>query len=191
MSTVAAPFGFIPVYHPTGEARAVALPGGIASAYATAIFKYQPVLLATTGVLNAVGSAADFVGVFMGCQYIPTVGARMVFTPNWVASTAYVAGSMTAFYTSDPQIVYKCQANGSLAQTSIGDQADSASFTAGSTVSGRSTIPLSTTLAGAGNQLMWRIIGLATDIDNAWGDTFTNVFVQIARHQFVSNKVAI
>ena len=59
MSATSAPFGFRPVYHPTGLDRAVALAGGIASAYGTGILKNQPVALDTNGniIVATAGSA--------------------------------------------------------------------------------------------------------------------------------------
>jgi hypothetical protein len=58
-------------------------------------------------------------------------------------------------------------------------------------VTGLSNCSINHTLAGAGAQKQLRIMDLAPYPDNAWGDTYTIVRVQIARHQYVSNKVAI
>lgn len=190
MSDVAAPMGFRPINHPSGQARSAVLVDGIASGYDTDIFKYQPVYITTDGVIAAVAAAGDFVGVFMGCSYIPTVGARAVYTQNWVADSVYVAGSMQAFYTVDPDITYACQGAGSFDQDAIGDQADPSSFTAGNALSGLSAQALDA-VVGVGEQGMFRITGLYLLSDNSWGDDFTWVTVQVARHQFVANKVAI
>lgn len=189
MPSTAAPFGFIPSWHPSGQMRPRALPGGISAAYANTILQYQPVLLATTGVLNEVTSAADFVGVFAGVEYTPT-GGRPVVSKMWVGGTSFEAGSLTAYYYEDPLIQYRCQSAATLAATAVGDQADESNFTAGSTTTGLSAATLGT-LVGAGVQGMWRIESLFPDVDNAWGDTYVNVLVSVARHQYVSNKVAI
>ena len=63
--------------------------------------------------------------------------------------------------------------------------------TAGSTSTGLSAATLSATLAGAGVQAQWRIVGFAGYVDNTPGDAFTIVQVQLARSQYVANKVAI
>lgn len=190
MSTTLAPYGFTPIWHPSGEIRARALPNGISAAYSSNILTNQPVLL-NDGVLNPVAAgASDFIGVFAGVSYIP-VGGRPVWSPMWPASTAFVAGSLTAYYYEDPAIIYACQCDGSLVQTSIGDQADISNFTSGSTVTGLSQATLSSTLVGASSQGQWRVEGLYMVPGNDWGDTYTQVQVTIARSQYVSNKVAI
>ena len=190
MSTLNAPYGFTPIWHPSGEIRARALPNGISAAYGSSILTNQPVLL-NDGVLNPVVSGSvDFIGVFAGCSYIPT-GGRPVWSPQWVASTSFVAGSLIAYYYEDPAIIYAVQADGSLAQTSIGDQANITNFADGSTVTGLSQCTLSSSLVGASSQGQWRIEGLHPVPGNDWGDTYTQVQVTIARSQYVSNKVAI
>ena len=190
MSALANPFGMRPVYHPSGIIRPDELDDGIASGYATAIYMHDPIKMATTGVIQVCAAGDAMLGVFMGCQYIPAAGQRMVFSANWVASTTYVAGTMKAFYTMDPDLRYEIQANGSLARTAIGDEADIV-YTAGNATTGLSAVAISTTLAGAGNPAGLRILNLARDVDNAWGDAFTIVQVMIAEHQYraVANAI--
>lgn len=189
MPSTAAPYGFKPSWHPSGQIRPRALAGGISAAYATTIYQYQPVLLATTGVLNIVSSAADFVGVFAGVEYTPT-GGRPVVSNTWVGGTSFVAGSLVAYYYEDPLIQYVCQSDATLAATSVGDQCDESNFTNGSATTGLSSATLGT-VVGSGSQGMWRIESLVPNVDNAWGDTYVDVLVSIARHQYISNKVAI
>lgn len=193
MVATSAPFGFKPSWHPSGQIRARALPGGISAAYANSIYSNQPVALTTAGVLNEItGTGVDFVGVFAGVEYTPT-GGRPTVSPNWPGGTSFVAGSLVAYYYEDPLIQYMVQADGSLAQTSIGDQANITNFTANAL--GYSQATLSSSLAGAGSQAQWRIESLVPDPapsgPNAWGDAYTVVLVSIARHQYISNKVAI
>ena len=102
----------------------------------------------------------------------------------WPANTAYQTGSCIAYFYNDPNIVYEIQAAGSLAQTSIGDEADLSNTTAGSTTTGLSACTLSTTLAGSGSTAQMRIINLAPYPDNAWGDSYTIVRTTIAKYQF-------
>jgi hypothetical protein len=186
MSATSAPFGFRPTYHPTGMDRAKRYT--IASAYGTAILKNQPVILNANGTVTAGTAAADLLGVFAGCEYTDATGKRNV-SPNWPAGT--VATDIWAWVYDDPTDVFEVQADGSLAATCIGDQADVSNAAAGSTSTGLSAATLSATLAGAGVQAQFRIVGIAPYVDNAAGDAFTIAQVQIARHQFVSNKVAI
>jgi hypothetical protein len=109
----------------------------------------------------------------------------------WPANTAYLAGSCRAYFYSDAEIVYEMQADGSLTQASVGDEADLTNATAGSTTTGLSQTTLSTTLAAAGNNATFRILNLAPNIDNAWGDAYTNVHVSITKHQYrpVANAI--
>jgi hypothetical protein len=190
MSSTSAPFGLRPSFHPSGLDRAVALPNGIASSYSTGLLKGQPVALDTSGNIIAATAGSAFQGAFAGHEYTDLTGRRLV-SNQWIASTAYQTGSEVTYYYSDPNIVYDIQANGSLAQTSIGDQSNFASITAGSTTTGLSQCMISTSLAGSGAVGDLRIIGLTPAVDNAWGDTYTVVQVQVSRSQFVATINAI
>ena len=183
MSSTNAPFGMRPAFHPSGLDRATALADGILSTYSTDILKGQPVKFATTGVIQVAAAGDSFAGAFSGVEFTDTTGRRRV-SNYWPASTAYQTGSCIAYFYNDPNIVYEIQAAGSLAQTSIGDQADLSNTTAGSTTTGLSACTLSTTLAGSGNTAQMRIINLAPYPDNAWGDSYTIVRVTIAKFQF-------
>ena len=183
MSSTSAPFGLRPAYHPSGLDRASALADGILSTYSTDILKGQPVKMATGGVIQVAAAGDAFLGAFSGVEFTDTTGRRRV-SNFWPANTAYQAGSCIAYFYNDPNIVYEIQAAGSLAQTSIGDEADLSNTTAGSTTTGLSACTLSTTLAGAGNSAQMRIINLAPYPDNAWGDSYTIVRATIAEYQF-------
>ncbi len=188
MPAVSAPFGFRPSYSPIGFDRAKRYP--IAAAYGTAILKNQPVILNTNGTITAGTAAADLLGVFAGCEYVDATGKPNV-SPNWPAGQTVLAGTQPVGWVyDDPENVYEVQADATLALTSIGDQADVSNAAAGSTVTGMSQATLGA-LAGAGAQAQFRIVGLALNQDNAWGDLFPVVQVKIARHQFIANKVAI
>lgn len=193
MSSTALPFGMNPIRHINGKFLPPprVMPDGIASAYGTAIFYGSPVMLNTNGTLVIATTAADIIGVFAGCQYVSSTTGLMTPSKNWVASTTYVAGTMQAFVWDDPGIIYEIQSNGSIAATAVGDQADFVNPGTGNSTLGTSTAAISSTLAGAGVQAQLRIVGLSTKIDNAWGDSYTIVEAMIARHQYISNKVAV
>jgi len=183
MSSTNAPFGLRPAYHPSGLDRATALTDGILSTYSTDILKGQPVKFASTGVIQVAAAGDAFAGAFAGVEWTDTTGRRRV-SNNWPANTAYQTGSCIAYFYNDPNIVYEIQAAGSLAQSSVGDEADLSNTTAGSTTTGLSQCTLSTTLAGVGNTAQMRIINLAPYPDNAWGDNYTIVRATIAKFQF-------
>jgi len=184
MSSTNAPFGMRPSFHPSGLDRAVALPGGIASGYSTGILKGQPVALNTSGNIITATAGSAFQGAFAGHEYTDLTGRRQI-SNQWIANTAYQTGSEITYYYSDPNIVYDIQANGSLTQASIGEQSNFVSISAGSTTTGLSqcTISTSTTNSSVGDM---RIIGLTPAVDNAWGDAYTVVQVQVSRSQYVA-----
>lgn len=190
MSSTNAPFGMRPSFHPSGLDRAVALPNGIASAYNTGILKGQPVALNTSGNIIAATAGSAYQGAFAGQEFTDLTGRRLV-SNQFIANTAYQAGSQITYYYSDPNIVYDIQADGSLAQSAIGDQANFSAITAGSTTTGLSQCTISTTLAGSSAVGDMRIIGLTPAVDNAFGDAFTVVQVQVSRSQFVATINAI
>lgn len=183
MSATNAPFGLRPAFHPSGLDRATALTDGIVSAYNTAILKGQAVKYVTGGVIQPAAAGDAFVGAFAGVEFTDTTGRHRV-SNNWPANTAYQTGSCIAYFYADPNIVYEIQADGSLPQTSIGDEADLSNATAGSTTTGLSQATLSTTLVGAGNSAQMRIVNLAPYPGNDWGDSFTIVRAVIAEFQF-------
>jgi len=193
MSTTNAPFGMRPVRHLNGKfvPPPRAIPGGIASAYNTSIYFQNPVLLTTSGTIQIATATNDFYGVFAGCQYVSSTTGLLTPSMFWPANTTYVAGTMVAYVWEDPSIIYEIQSNGSLAQASVGDQADFAAISTGSTVTGLGYATISSSLEGAGVQGQLSIRGLGTELSNAWGDAYTIVEVQIAQSQFVSNKVGI
>jgi len=185
MSSTNAPFGMRPSFHPTGLDRAVAAPNGIASGYSTGILKGQPVALNTSGNIIAATAGSAYQGAFAGHEWTDASGRRQI-SNQWTASTSYQTGSEVTYYYSDPNIVYDMQADGSLAQTAVGDQANFSNISAGSTTTGLSQCTISLSLAGAGNVGDLRIIGLTPAVDNAWGDAYTVVQVQVSRSQYVA-----
>ena len=183
MSSTSAPFGLRPAFHPSGLDRAQALAGGIVSGYTSDILKGQPVKYVTSGTIQPAAAGDAFVGAFDGVEWTDTTGRRRV-SNYWPANTAYQTGSCVAYFYADQNIVYEIQADGTLAQTSIGDEADLSNTTAGSNVTGLSQCTISTTLAGAGNTAQMRILDLAPYTDNAWGDSYVVVRANISKYQF-------
>ena len=185
MSATSAPFGLRPAFHPFGLDRAQALAGGIASGYSTAILKGQPVkYYASNGQIIPVSSTEAFSGAFAGVEWTDTTGRRRV-SNYWPASTAYITGSCVAYFYNDNNIVYEIQADGSMAQTSIGNEYNFTNLTAGSTTTGLSQCTLgASTAQGNAGQGQLRVVDLAPYADNAWGDAYTVVRVVVANSQF-------
>jgi hypothetical protein len=199
MSATNAPFGLRPAYFPTGLERAQALANGIASGYASNILKGQPVIYSASagtiviGTAPAAGaSAASYpvTGSFQGVEWTDTTGRRRV-SNYWPANTTVVAGSVVAYFYNDLNIVYEIQADGPMAQTTIGNEYNFSAITSGSTTTGLSTATLSATGVGNGVQGQMRVVDLAPYADNAWGDSYTIVRVQLAITQFYGAYTAI
>lgn len=191
MSSINAPFGLRPAFHPSGTIRPVV--GTITTLYANNIFMNSPIGIIADGsiALAAAGgtAVAGACGAFQGVEYNPTATGPRVVSNMWPANTAAV--NIVAYFTQDSNIVYEIQADATLTQAAIGQQFDwTANTTAsGNTVTGLSSVMLgvSTTAANAG----LRVIGLTTGPDNVWGDAFPVVQVQLSEHQFVATIAAI
>lgn len=188
MSSVNAPFGLRPAFHQSGTIRAVA--GTVTTGYAANIYMNSPVAITTDGslILAAAGSRAQ--GAFQGIEYQLTAPGPRVVSNTWPASIAAVA--IVAYFTKDPWTTYEIQGDAAIAQTNLGNQADwSANTTSsGNTTTGLSSVVLATgTFTNSGSAGL-RIVGITPGPDNAYGDTYTVVQVQISEHQDVADQVA-
>ena len=209
MSATSAPFGLRPAFHPSGLDRAQALANGITSGLAVNILKGQPVVYTTAATVGSTGAANGTIipagtpgnsaatsgyqvaGAFAGVEWTDTTGRRRV-SNYWPASTAYQTGSCVAYFYNDEKIVYEIQADGSLAQTAIGNEYNFSNITAGSTTTGLSQATLATASAQTnGAQGQMRVVDLAPYVDNAWGDSYTIVRVTLPYVQFVAATTAV
>jgi hypothetical protein len=197
MSAISAPFGLRPAFHPSGLDRAQALANGIVSGYASNILKGQPVQYGTTANGGTIGTiipattSGAWSGAFAGVQWTDTTGRARV-SNYWPANTAYTAGSCTAYFYNDSNIVYEIQADGSMAQTTIGNEYNFSNITAGSTTTGLSQATLgASTAVGNGSNGQMRVVDLGQNVDNAWGDAYTVVRVVNSASQFFGSFNAI
>ena len=183
MSTTSAPFGLAVDYHPSGVTRPTMYT--ILTGYASNILQNQPVRIIPSstgeGTLAPAAIGATLIGTFQGVEFTDSDGRRRV-SNKWTASTA--ATDINAYATLDPTIVYQIQANATLDVSSIGKQYDYTSISAGNVTVGLSQLMLDVASNASNAQL--RVIGLTPGPDNAWGDAFPIVQVQISEHQFVA-----
>ena len=185
MSSTNAPFGLRAVYSPSGIIRE--MQGTILSTYAADLYTGQPVKMGTDGTLQAAGTSGTYIGLFAGCQYLPSGAQRPVVSPSWPSGTT--ATEIIAYYTMDPYLVYEIQADGTVNQTNIGNQYNFSAVTSSNGL-GYSIATLGVgTVTTSGNAQM-RVIGIANGIDNAAGDAYTVVQVQISQHQYVATLAA-
>ena len=199
MSSTNAPFGLRPAFHPSGLDRAQALANGIqavstsgnvSAGYATTILKGQPVKMNTGGYIVVAAAGDAFLGAFSGVEWTDSTGRRRV-SNTWPANESFLVGSVVAYFYSDPNIVYEIQTDGTIAQTSVGDEADLSNTTAGSTTTGLSACTLNSTVTAAGSSAQMLILGLAPYADNAFGDAYVILQVKVNESQFNASVNAV
>ena len=194
MSSTSAPFGLRPAFHPSGLDRAQALAGGIASGYASNILKGQPVAYNPSNgniVIATAGNSNAWSGAFAGVQWTEVNGRARV-SNYWPANTTYATGTCVAYFYNDQNIVYEIQADGAMAQTTIGNEYLFTNVTAGSSTTGLSQATLGASTAVGNNQPgQMRVVDLAPYVDNAWGDAYTIVRVVNSASQFFGTVNAI
>ncbi len=188
MTGTAAPFGLRPSFHQSGTIRSNA--GTITTGYAANVYMNSPVAITADGSLILAAAGARAQGAFQGVEYQLTAPGPRVVSNTWPASIAAV--QIVAYFTKDPWITYEIQGDASIAQTNRGNQADwTANVTgSGNTTTGLSNVALATGTLTAAASAGLRIIDVAPGPDNAWGDSFTIVQVQISEHQDVADQVA-
>ena len=189
MSTVNAPFGVRAVYHPSGVIRTRTLTG-FTSIPSAAVYKGDLVKLTGDGAVAAIIAANDAAyGIFDGCRYTDATG-KPTYSPYWPASLSGVTNIEWYVVPFDPTLECEIQAGGSIAVTAIGDSADIV-IAAGNANTGVTGSYMNTTLKGAAAVGNFRILGLAPYDNNAWGDSYTIVRVQIAKNQLLTEVNSI
>lgn len=134
-----------------------------------------------SGTLNA----NTPIGVIQnGFNYTNPSVAQQAFNPqSWlpIGSISTLAfTNVFALVTDDPSATFIIQANGSVAETSLGAAAALGGFASSvGNPYGTSRVYLDTaTISQTTNTLALKIVGLCKDIDNAWGDAFTKLIVR-------------
>ena len=169
MANADTPMGFQTYRHRSGGVIRASGDYKIQSAYATALFTGDAVILSSGYLARAADNSATILGVFAGCRYRATDGS-IQFKPDWVASTATLGSEdVQAFVYDDPNISYKCQSDTGTAYvdaTHKGGSFDIELDHAGSTVTGLSGMELDLNDTGSTQFL---VLGLIDEPDNAVG----------------------
>ena len=176
MANADAARGFWPVRHLSGGTNR-SNEYGIASAYATNIFKGDLVKLVAAGTIEAAAAGNRFVGVFDGVEYTDANG-NVVFSQYWPAST--VATNIKARVYDDPNTVFGVQSAGSTVAADVGNLGDHVAG-AGSTNTGNSGHELNGS-TGTG-VAAFRVLGRIATPDNDWG-TNVNLEVHALEHEY-------
>ena len=176
MATTATPNGAEPVntLSASGSYSGKVRHMKIANNYGTAIFYgdfVKPV--AAGGVeLDAGTATLTPIGIFVGCSYTDPTSNQLTFSQYYPASTA--ADDISAYVVDDPDLVFKIQADATLAQTTMFLNAGAVQ-TAGSTDFGRSKNALDASTAATTATLPLRIVEFVEGPTSAVGDAFTDV----------------
>ena len=187
MATTATPYGLKPLNHVGGTPYAGAVRHiKIASGYALNIFNGSVVEIVAAGTLQLAeqaGTAASpfqpgTIGVFVGCTYTDPTSKNKTFSNHWPTGT--VASDAMAYVEDDPGVLFQAQADGSLAQTALGNNChfDAAQSTStGSTTTGNSTSAIDASEVAATNTFGFRIVDFVESPDSTVGDAFTDIIV--------------
>jgi hypothetical protein len=182
MSSTLAPYGLRPIgawggRQYAGSTREIK----IATTYSSDLFTGQAVEVHTDGTCIK-SDLTGVVGVFVGCAFTQTTGTKYFTTQQyWPASTA--ATDALAYVVDDPFALFQIQADGSVAQASLGENVDvsiTSGYTvyAGSATTGNSTMAALVTTATT-NTFPWRLVDFINNPGekSAVGDTYTELVV--------------
>ena len=184
MANLSSGFGFRPSrmlgsgYNSTDQTEYV-----IGNNEASAIFQGDPVILVANGAID-IGSTkgAELLGIFNGCEYTDPTTSKPTFRNHYPGSIA--ADDIKAFVIDDPDAVFEVKVDDANAgQAQVGINCNIATYAAGSTISGISSVKIDggsfTTNAGAN----FRVVGLSTDPDNSdFTAANANILVKINLH---------
>ena len=190
MANKDAPFGFRAV----GELGSEPNTGGtskylIASGETDVIYKGDVVTLETAGTITVSGNTTTAnIGVFNGCFYNDPTTQKPTWSNYYPGSITPTVGDITAFVYDDPNRLFEVQANGTLAQTAVGDNADQV-YAAGSTINGASKSELGSV---AGGTAQFRIVRMCGDPENSdISSANSNWIVRFNEHLYYNNAAGV
>jgi len=184
-----APNGFQPVKKLDGSAWTGATnPYQIANAYATALFRGDPVtILAADGTLGVGVAGATCVGVFWGVKYTDSTGV-VKFMNYWPGNPGVLTGSVVeALVIDDPNTVFSIQETSATGTAgtplALADRGLNINFlyTAGSTSTGSSAVSINNASEADTSTLNCKILQLDPTPGNAVG-AFANWLVVLNNH---------
>jgi hypothetical protein len=185
MSSTATPYGMRPVGVLGGRPENGSFNSyKIASGYAANVFYGDVVKLVSTGVVEKDTGTATLtpIGVFVGCRFTNPTSKELTFSQYWPTGT--VASDAFAYVVDDPWAVFQIQANGSVAQAALGENAEIVQ-TAGSTAIGTSKNSLNATTATT-STLPLRLVAFVDGPNSAVGDAYTDLIVKFNNHQLTT-----
>ena len=175
MATSATPYGFRPIgLLGSGTWSDSIRHISIASAYDTQIFYGDAVKLVSSGTIEKDAGTTTMTpcGIFVGCRYTDPNTSQLTFAQQWTASL--VASDAFAYVVDDPDVVWQVQADGTLAQTALGNNI-AVTQTAGSTSIGTSKNSVTISTLAVTKTLPLRVIGFIDGPNSSVGDTYTDI----------------
>lgn len=167
----------------------------IASDNTNAIYQGSPVIPLAAGVIDIVGAAAGgtvgLVGVFWGCEFVSSVTGEKVFSNYWPGSGADSNFPVKAFVYDDPAQLFLISTSNVVAgadteaevRAAVFANANFATATSGSTVTGLSSATLDLDTIATTANLNLRIMNVQDDPENSdFSETGVGIIVRLNNH---------
>jgi len=183
MPSTANPNGLQPIFHPSGTIRPVQRT--LLHGYTSTINNNDPVRMDASGYVQIAATTGAVYGSFQGVEYYDSDN-RPRKRNFWTASTATYGNADPIVYVAEPRnTLFLVQSTAALTITDVSSQANMASI-GGTVATGQSAATLDQSTLTTSSTAQLRILALDPSPDNAWGDTYTNVQVEIATHPYVA-----
>ena len=197
MSTTSAPRGLKPI----GILGGAPFAGStreylIKSGYSTAIFNGDVVGFADVAnstddghlVRETAAGEVNPIGVFLGVSYTDPNTSQPTFKQHYPGSIS--ASDIKAVVAVHPHTLYEVQADGAVAQTSLGMTIDLVQTSSGNTTTGNSGLQADASTASVGGEL-FKIVDFVNRPGSSVGDAFTDLVVMLspAENAFLTDPI--
>tara|TARA_Y100000289_G_scaffold66160_1_gene81750 strand:- start:1299 stop:1895 length:597 start_codon:yes stop_codon:yes gene_type:complete len=197
MSTTSAPRGLKPI----GILGGMPFAGStreylIKSGYSTAIFNGDVVGFADVAnstddgylVRETAASEVNPIGVFLGVSYTDPNTSQPTFKQHYPGSIS--ASDIKAVVAVHPHTLYEVQADGAVAQTSLGMTIDLVQTSSGNTTTGNSGLQADASTASVGGEL-FKIVDFVNRPGSSVGDAYTDLVVMLspAENAFLTDPI--
>ena len=197
MSTTSAPRGLKPI----GILGGMPFAGStreylIKSGYSTAIFNGDVVGFADVAnstddgylVRETAASEVNPIGVFLGVSYTDPNTSQPTFKQHYPGSIS--PSDIKAVVAVHPHTLYEVQADGAVAQTSLGMTIDLVQTSSGNTTTGNSGLQADASTASVGGEL-FKIVDFVNRPGSSVGDTYTDLVVMLspAENAFLTDPI--
>ncbi len=168
----------------------------INSGYGTAIFNGDVVGFANVAsssddgylVRETAAGEVNPIGVFLGVSYTDPNTSQPTFSQYYPGSIT--ATDIKAVVAVHPHTLYEVQADGAVAQTSLGMTGDLVQTSSGSTITGNSGLQFDADTASVGGEL-FKIVDFVERAGSSVGDAYTDLVVMLspAENAFLTDPI--